>query len=155
MTSSRLALAIVLSLSAACAEPQRREFRTDQTIYRFSTEHIRSSAHEPHLFIRVSPPDERFDLILDSRLEGRTDSRGLPVLFSINDGPQSELMYHRTQAGTIVCRRAIASIDCGLPISIGDERWALLFPEPLIGRVDAMRARAEQFLRAHIAEKLG
>ncbi|HUE79326.1 MAG TPA: hypothetical protein VMN38_06810 [Sphingomicrobium sp.] len=125
-------MAPVLMLAlAACAEPARESLlRIGSATYRVPESHIQSVNAEPHQFVRISPPDEPFDLVYDSRTKLQRDDRGWPVIFSINDRTGSNVSRYTAHDLKILCLRAVNPRGgCAMVLRVGDAEWSVLFPE--------------------------
>lgn len=145
------ALAITIAFLVSCSGIGHERFEAGPSTYMFPADTVASVQREPHRFVRVRPPDATFDLVWDSRLEGRTDARGLPAVFRMSEAPATLLGYVQTPAGIAGCRPGIAPAvrECGLSLPHGGTRWSLLLPESRLGEAAAMAAHAERFLSEH------
>lgn len=148
-----LALAAVLLLTAACEPAGWSSFSARHSTYRFAAGDVVTKEIANRSFIRVAPPDEAFELVFDSRIDGQMDARGYRKLFSVSDYPLAGTSYRRTDAGVVVCRTGVAAIECALPLASGGDQWSMLFPAGRKGEVVAMAARARDYLGAHNSDR--
>jgi hypothetical protein len=112
--------------------------------------HVTSLAREPHLFVRIKPPDKPFDIVHDSRGTGRHDRTGVPHIFSVNDAAQHDVWYARDERTLVVCRRASSPVGgCGTWLTYGGARWSILFPESRIREADRFVREATTILRTY------
>lgn len=140
--------AAILALLAACSPAVDEEFKARTTVYRFPADAVVAVTSSPHRVIRLSPPNEPFDLVFDSRIDDQVDAKGHPKIFSINNGPLFAKTYTPTAAGVVACRPGIASVECGMALSIDGEHWSMLFPPSFKPDAVAMAARAKAYIRA-------
>lgn len=132
--SMKQVVLIALGMSVvSCGSETEERLTTGDRTYLIPSQHISTVTREPHIFVRIKHPERQYDLIYDSRSQGRTDPQGAPVVFSINDGQSPGLVYFRSRAGMIVCRRAANPRGgCGLKLTHGKNEWSLVFPENLL-----------------------
>lgn len=137
---------------AGCADSEITWFRVAGNEYAVPTKHVRSIRREPPGFIRINDPDSPIELVFDARLAGRTDRRGAPLLFSINERDHPRLVYRRTPEGAlVVCRVATAAPrgGCGTLFRDDGAAWAVLFSDTRLGEADALRRRARSVLAGY------
>lgn len=144
-TSAILAALLV----AGCAQPQWQEFTARYTAYRFPSELVASANSSPHRFIRLSPKGEPFELVYDSRIDINVDRRGHPQLFSINATPLARVTYTPARSGMVACRTSLTAAQCGIAVTVGGDRWSVLFPASQKAQADAFASRAADFLSSH------
>lgn len=154
-TFVRGASAVVLAMLIACSPAVDEQFKARTTLYRFPADAIVSVTSSPHRFIRLSPPDEPFDLVFDSRIDDQVDAKGHPKVFSTNSGPLFAKTYTPTEAGVVACRPGVASVECGIALSIDGEHWSMLFPPSFKPDAVAMATRARAYIRASAVPETG
>ena len=128
-------------------------FRIGDTAFAVPPAYVQSIKREPPGFVRIKDSDSPIELVFDARLQRRADRRGVPLLFSINDG-YAHVAYRGTPAGAVVvCRTGAVAPHggCATPLPFDGAIWTLLVPEPRLGEADALRARAEALLSAYRA----
>lgn len=134
---------------AGCQEGTEGELIIGGEAYRFPAEHVTSIATEPHQFVRLSPPQMKFDLVYDSRLDRLPPRR---AIYSISDGPYPTVRSYGGSAGLVLCRRAShPNGGCGLSVEIGGGRWSVLFPETRLAEAAAIRDQAVRMLEVYRA----
>lgn len=102
---------------------------------------------KPHTFIRVTDNDHPYELVFDSRLQGKTDRNGAPVVFSVNDGEAPFVRYRRTKVGVMVCRAtANARGGCGYRLIHGKNEWSLLIPRGRLNEAEEIAEEASTLL---------
>lgn len=85
-------------------------------------------------FVRITHPDFAADLVFDKKSNELVDQKGMPQIFSINDGPYPNLSYHERSGRVVVCRTGMAArTGCGIRFEHRGVSWALLFP---LGKLD-------------------
>ena len=137
---------------AGCENRDVTWFRIAGNEYAVPAKHVRSIRREPPAFIRINDPDSPIELVFDAGLAGRTDRRGAPSLFSINDGDYPRLVYRRTPEGAlVVCRVATAAPrgGCGTVFQDDGANWTVLFSDKRLGEADALRGRARAVLAGY------
>ena len=137
---------------AGCERNDTTWFRVAGNEYAVPTKHVRSVRRDPPGFIRINDPDSPIELVFDAGLAGRTDRRGAPMLFSINDGEAPRLAYRRTPEGTlVVCRVATAAPrgGCGMLFHDGDAAWTILFSDRRLGQAGELQRRARAVLAGY------
>lgn len=144
-----LVAAAVLLLAAACEPAGWSSFSARHSTYRFAAGDVVAKEIANRSFIRVAPKGEAFELVFDSRIDGQMDARGYRKLFSGSNYPLAGTNYRRTDAGVVVCRTGVASIECALPLASGGDQWSMLFPAGRKGEVAAMAGRARDYLGVH------
>ena len=97
----------LLLVLAGCGGETEERLTVGGTLYAIPSAHVSTVTRSPHVFVRVKHPERPYDLVFDSRTQGATDPNGAPVIFSINDGQSPGVHYHRSAAGTVICRRAV------------------------------------------------
>jgi hypothetical protein len=86
----RLLALVFAALLVGCAGGQRTaSLKIGDAVYRVPERHILSLTEAPHQFVRIKDPERRFELVYDSRTQGRDDALGWPVLFSLNDAERA------------------------------------------------------------------
>lgn len=145
-----LAVAGLVGLGAALYRPVHRAIVIGERTYVVPPAEISSYAREPHLFIRIRPSGQPFEIVHDGRGAGRRDRTGVPHIFSVNDHGQDDVRYERDERSTIVCRRASSPAGgCGTWISYGGVTWSILLPESRIGEADGFARRATALLKKY------
>lgn len=145
-----IATAVLGTIATLTSGPQVEQVVIGQRSFVIPASHVTSLSREPHLFIRISPPDKPFDIVHDSRGTGRHDRAGVPHIFSVNDHEQHDVGYARDERTLVVCRRASSPIGgCGTWLKYGDGKWSILFPESRIGEADRFMREATIILRAY------
>ena len=152
---ARGASATVLALLVACSPAVDEEFKARTTVYRFPADAVIAVTASPHRAIRLSPPSEPFDLVFDSRIDDQVDSNGHPKVFSIDSSPLFARTYTPTEAGVVACRSGVASMECGMALSIDGEHWSMLFPPSFKSDAVAMAARARAYIKASALPETG
>jgi hypothetical protein len=145
----------ILALLVACSPAVDEEFKARTTVYRFPAAAVVAVTSSPHRVIRLSPPSEPFDLVFDSRIDDQVDAKGHPKIFSINNGPLFAKTYTLTDAGLVACRPGVASMECGMALSVDGEHWSMLFPPSFKSDAFAMAARARAYIRASAVPEAG
>ncbi|MGI8704595.1 MAG: hypothetical protein ACR2JJ_02145 [Sphingomicrobium sp.] len=147
----RLLALVFAALLVGCAGGERTaSLKIGEAVYWIPHKHILSLTGEPHQFVRVKDPERRFELVYDSRTQGKDDARGWPVLFSLNDGRAPQIERHSNKDLEVVCRRAVNPRGgCGVRISHQGADWAVLFPRAHFGAAQAIRDQALEDLKAY------
>ena len=105
--------------------------------------HITSKSSKPHQFVRIKPPETSFELIYDSRTTGRSDQRGWPMIFSLNDERAPDVDRYSNEHLQVVCRKAVnPQGGCGLRVSHRGAEWGVLFPGDHLNSAGVIRQRA-------------
>lgn len=151
---NRVAAVMLAFGSAACDDadrsPEMIQFKIKDARFSVPSEAVRSVRDRPSGFIRINDPETPIELVYDQQLQQKSDERGYPVLFSVNDGDYPRIAYLRAPDGApIVCRVAAAAPygGCGSPIEFKGSTWAVLFPVGRVGEAEAFRRRAETVLQ--------
>jgi hypothetical protein len=151
---SRMAAAMLAFGAAACGDgdgsPKMTEFKIKNAHFSVPSEVMRSAREGETGFIRINDPETAIEIVYDPQHQQKTDGRGYPVLFSVNDGDYPNLVYRRSPTGTpVVCRISAAapSRKCGAPVEFKGSTWAVLFPGPRVAEADIFRRRAESVLQ--------
>lgn len=147
----RLLALFIAALLVGCAGGDRtRSFEFGETVYTVPASHIHSFTEEPHQFVRIKDPKLRFELVYDSRTQGKEDVRGWPVLFSLNDRRSPKIERHSSRDLKVVCRSAVNQRGgCGARISHKGADWTVLFPRAHLGPTDAIHDQALAALKAY------
>lgn len=118
--------------------------------YAVPAAHITSLSRKPHQFVRIKPPEASFELVYDSRTAGRSDRRGWPVIFSLNDQRAPNVQRYSSEDLMVVCRKAVnPEGGCGLRVSHRGAEWAVLFPNDQLNAARIIRQRALAALAAY------
>ena len=152
MSVSGKCLATLIFLVAACERSGWDDFRGREASYRFPTDRVHAINTTPYRFIRVSPMGEPFDLVFDSRIDDQVDASGYPKIFSVSEGPLGSKSYATTPAGVVACRTNIASVDCGMSLTIAGDQWSVLFPVTRKDEAESIAQRAAAFISRHVVE---
>ncbi len=155
LACGRGASAALLALLVACSPAVDEEFKARTTVYQFPAEAVVAVTSSPHRVIRLSPPNEPFDLVFDSRIDDQVDAKGHPKIYSINNGPLFAKTYAATPAGVVACRPGVTSVECGMALSIDGEHWSMLFPPSFKPNAVAMAARARAYIKASAVPEAG
>jgi hypothetical protein len=146
----RLALLSLLFFISACTGRTVEKLTAGGETYVIPSGQVTKVTREPHTFIRVTDEDIPFELVFDSRLQGKSDPNGAPVVFSINDGNFPGVQYHQTGVGMMVCRRAAnARGACGYQLLNGENEWSLIIPRGRLGEADQMAKDASSLLESY------
>ena len=151
----RGAAAAILLMLAACDQAGDEAFKARRTTYHFPPGDVVSVTFSPYRVIRLSPAGAPFDLVFDSRIDDQVDRNGHPKIFSINNGVLFAKTYTPTDAGIVACRHAVASMECGMALSVDGEHWSMLFPASLKPDAVAMAARAKAYIKASAVPETG
>lgn len=149
---TRVTVPALLAGCAACGDadrPEMTEFSIDEASFSVPSEMIRSARDGREGFVRINDTESAIEVVYDPQLQQKSDARGYPVLFSVNDGDYPDLVYRRTAEGApVVCRitAAAPSRKCGSPLRFKGSIWAVLFPGPRVAEAEAFRRRAEAVL---------
>lgn len=137
--------------TAACGGSEREvAVEVDGTSYRIPHKHVRSVTQEPVTFVRISPPEQTFDLVHDSRTAGRQDPQGWPIIFSLNDEAAPTIERHERGELKVVCRKAVHPVGgCGFSVTDAGARWDVLIPSDHLDQAAAIRERAKSALEAY------
>ncbi len=112
--------------------------------------HITSRSRKPHQFVRIKRPESRFELIYDSRTAGRSDHRGWPMIFSLNDERAPNVYRYSNADLMVVCRQAVNPVGgCGLKVTHRGAEWTVLFPSDHLGAAAIIRGRAVEALASY------
>jgi hypothetical protein len=137
-------------LLTACGGQTVEKLTAGGQTYIIPSGQVTTVTREPHTFIRVTDQSLPYELIYDSRLQGKRDRSGAPVVFSINDGERPGVQYHQTEVGTIICRRAPnARGGCGYQLQHGENEWSLLIPTGRLDEADRLAAHASSLLQRY------
>lgn len=140
------ALALVLPLVlAACgsSDTAGTVLTLGSAKYAVPDAHIRSLTQKPHQFVRIKRPDSSFELVYDSRTAARSDGRGWPVIFSLNDQRAPNVRRYSSDDLKVVCRQAVhPEGGCGLKVTHSGAEWTVLFPNDHLNASAAIRQRA-------------
>lgn len=147
----RLLALVFAALLVGCTGGDRAtSLKIGDAVYRVPAKHILSLTEEPHQFVRIKDPQRSFELVYDSRTQGKEDPRGWPVLFSLNDGQAPQIERHSSRDLKVVCRRAVNPRGgCGVRISHEGADWTVLFPRAHFERAQAVRDQALEDLEAY------
>lgn len=142
MRSLVLVLPLVL-MACGDSETTGKMITLGQTKYAVPKAHVTSATLEPHQFVRIKPPESSFELVHDSRTAGRTDGRGWPIIFSVNDERVPSVHRYSSENLMVVCRQAVnPQGGCGLRVSHRGAEWAVLFPDDQLNAAGIIRERA-------------
>lgn len=145
-----LALVLPLVLVACGSDTSGKILTLGGVKYAVPKAHITSLSREPHQFVRIKPPETSFELIYDSRTARRSDRRGWPVIFSLNDERAPNVYRYSSKDMMVVCRRAVnPEGGCGLRVSHRGAEWAVLFPSDHLNAAGVIRQRALAALAAY------
>ena len=112
--------------------------------------HVTSLSRKPHQFVRIKPPEASFELVYDSRTAGRSDRRGWPVIFSLNDERAPNVTRYSSDDLMVVCRKAVnPEGGCGLRVSHRGAEWTVLVPGDHLNAAGLIRQRALAALAAY------
>lgn len=148
LIAAGVALAALIGLRSAGPEEERLRIGGRSLVVPAGD--VTALVRRPHLFVRITTPDIPYDLVYDSRLQGRVDRRGVPLIFSINDEAQPEALVHPSAPRAILCRRASApAAGCGTWLRHGAATWFVLFSESQLPQSSAIAASAIARLAAY------
>lgn len=135
---------LLACLAGGCADKGAETIvKLGEATYRLPDSHIRSITREPHQFVRLKAPEHSFELVYDSRIDGRAGPQGWPVIFSLNDdrAPNVERLVHGDLK--IVCRRAVNPRGgCGIEVRHGGTDWDVLFPRDRMPQAHSIEREA-------------
>lgn len=124
----------------------------DQQSYRFPASHVRSATDEGHRFVRIKPPEARFELVYDSRIAGSSDPDGWPLVFSLNGEGTPNVERHAFGELKVVCRRAVNPRNgCGIEIHHRGSVWNALFPRKHMLQARRIERQAHLLLENYAA----
>lgn len=151
-------MAMLVSGIAACGDgggasrsPEMTRFQIDGTHFVVPSRRVVSIGLEPPGFVRIKDADSPVEVVYHANLQRKTDARGAPILFSINDGDYPNITYGRTRQGAlVVCRMAISAPagGCASGIEFEGSFWTIMFPRQRVSEADAFRHRAESLLQS-------
>lgn len=145
-----LALFALVGLGALLYKPANRAIPVGDRSYLIPPAEISSFTADPHLFIRIRPSGQPFEIVHDSRGAGQLDRAGVPHIFSVNDAGGNDVRYARDNRSVVVCRGASSQVGgCGTWISYGGVTWSILLPEGRIGDADSFARRAAALLKKY------
>ena len=98
-------------------------------------------------FVRLRLPGSPADIVLDGLNVGKRDDTGLPIVFSVNDGPYPGVTRLDRSEGAVVCRTGMAAQSgCGTKFDFAGAEVTLLFPMTKRDEVDVLIQKATRAL---------
>lgn len=142
----------LLLMLAACGRAELETLNVEGRAYAVPSGHISSLTREPHVFLRVKPPETRFSLVYDSRAVGAQSGPGVPRIFSVNDEGQTGVEYHQRGESLVVCRKAVhPNGGCGTMVDHDGAQWAVLFPLERLPEAEKLAREAVAMLDEYSA----
>jgi hypothetical protein len=121
--------------------------------YQFPAAHVISSTQDPHLFVRIRPPGESFELIYDSRSASQVDASGWPVIFSLNHSQVPSIYRSLQERVRVVCRQAPSPIGgCGIRVEHRGAQWSVLFSTSEAQTAAILHDRALAVLATYVSQ---
>lgn len=149
-----LAALIVLMAGACDRHDAAMKVRTASlhgTTYQFPQGHISAAVFPPdgRLFVRLTPPGEVFDLVLDEWGDRPTGHPGIPIISRLTDR-FGEFDVNPSEGGPVVCSRgAQPHYNCGIQISDGPVKWGVLFDKKYVPEAREIRTRATAVIQGY------
>jgi hypothetical protein len=141
---------LVCSLCSCADGSEETIFNTGQSSYHIPAAHVLSLTREPDQVITLSAPEDRFELVYDSRTVGRQDRYGWPTITSVNDRNTSRIERHAVRDLKVVCRRAPNQRGkCGFKVVHGGADWAVRIAAGRMSEVTAIHEKAIAILDSY------
>ena len=124
-------------------------------MYSIPAEYIPSYRTEAgNAFVRLKVPGFSAEIVLDEGSLGKTDAKGAPQIFSINDRDYRGTDYfERGDGWPIICRSGMrAQSSCDTLFEYAGTRWMLLLPNSQRDNAKALVEKAQQLLKGFSAK---
>jgi hypothetical protein len=143
-------------LTSGCKDMSRKSDLNDITFhgvtYDFPKEHVSTSVIPPEgrLFVRLSPPNANFHLILDQWGDQPSDQGpDFPRISRLNDAFGKYSLISST-AGPIVCSLGPEPhFNCGIQVEDGPVKWGVLFDKKYVSEAPQIRAQATSLIKSY------
>ena len=122
--------------------------------YKIPKTHVRGAALSPRemAFIRINPPDEDFDLILDAFDPYLANKQGpdVPTISRLNSNRFGRFEVIASAVGPVVCSLGPEiHFDCGFEISDGNVKWDVLFDRVNLAKSSTYKRSAERMIESY------
>ena len=146
-----IGVSMALCLAPSCGNSERTvEIQVANTVYQLPKSHLLSNLTTPRRFVRISTPERPFDLVHDSRNEGKFHRNGTPVLFSVSEHPALPTERHSVDGIAVMCRVAASPIDgCAFQLPHGEVSWTVLLPKTRLRASRTIREEAVSALEGY------